>query len=82
MYPGCGGRVLEDHHRSYQSAGGGDERWNRLSLCPAHHRPVVHGGRARVEGVAPDGLVFKVGRREDGSWREVWRDDERVDGGP
>jgi len=32
-----------------------------------------------VEGVAPDALTFKVGRREDGTFREVWRDDERVD---
>jgi hypothetical protein len=82
MFPGCGGRVLEDHHKTYQSAGGVSETWNRLSLCPAHHRHAVHGGRARVEGRAPDALTFKVGRREDGTFREVWRDDERVDAGP
>jgi hypothetical protein len=58
------------------------ETWLHLPLCGRHHRPIVHGGRARVEGPAPDGLVFRVGRREDGGWREVWHDDERLDREP
>ena len=81
-FPGCGGRVLEDHHGRWRSAGGGDERSNREAVCVKHHRHAIHEGRARMEGEAPHALTFKVGRREDGTFREVWRDDERVDDGP
>jgi len=79
VHPGCGGRCVEDHPGRWRSRGGGDERWNRYALCVGHHRHAVHEGRVSVEGVAPDALTFKVGRREDGTFREVWRDDERVD---
>ena len=46
------------------SAGGGNEWSNRASLCPGHHRRVIHEGLALLGGTAPDGLTFRVGRRE------------------
>jgi hypothetical protein len=34
-----------------------------LSLCAAHHLHGIHGGRIRVFGRAPDGLVWEFGLR-------------------
>jgi hypothetical protein len=43
---------------------------------------VLHEGRGVVEGKAPDRLTYRLGRRADGTFRETWRDDERLGGEP
>ena len=64
MAPGCTSRRnLEDHHVVYRSRGGGDETSNHLCLCRFHHQQGEHGGLARVEGMAPLGLAWRLGRQ-------------------
>ncbi len=60
--PGCTARKnLHSHHVVFRSLGGPDEAWNRTTLCAWHHLRGVHGGRSRIAGRAPDGLVFELG---------------------
>jgi 5-methylcytosine-specific restriction endonuclease McrA len=62
--PGCsraGGHV---HHVEFRSRGGGDEEWNLVTVCAAHHLHGIHHGRLRVSGRAPDGLVCWFAGRE------------------
>lgn len=62
MAPGCTSRAnLEEHHVKYRSAGGTDEASNRVTLCRFHHQQGEHGGLMHVSGVAPDGLLFRLG---------------------
>ena len=82
IFPGCGSRELEVHHFELEAMGGPDVPANKGAACPPHHRPGVHGGRAKVVGTAPWDLLFLLGRREDGTWREAWRHDERIAGEP
>jgi hypothetical protein len=63
--PGCTARELEVHHIVYKSQGGSDDPSNLTSLCPFHHRMVVHGGRATLTGTAPLGLHWRIGRGDD-----------------
>ncbi len=67
--PGCTARChLEDHHVEYRSHGGGDSHANRTGLCRFHHLRGEHGGLARCRGVAPLGIVWRLGREEVGVW--------------
>jgi len=61
--PGCSRAAAHVHHLRFRSAGGSDEGWNLVSLCPVHHLRGVHMGRIRVWGRAPDGLVWELGER-------------------
>jgi hypothetical protein len=45
---------MRSHH-------GPDVPWNRITLCWVHHRRGVHSGNLRIEGLAPDQLVFELG---------------------
>ena len=59
--PGCTSRRnLHDHHIEYRSAGGSDERANRVTLCAFHHLRCLHAGLLRICGRAPDALVFEL----------------------
>ena len=72
--PGCTARRnLQSHHIVFRSRGGPDEPWNRTTLCAFHHLRGVHEGRLRVEGRAPDALVFELGTGE------RFRCDEKLD---
>ena len=60
--PGCTARRrLESHHIVFRSRGGGDEAWNRTTLCWWHHHRGVHEGRVAIRGRAPDALCFDLG---------------------
>jgi len=62
--PGCGSRSgLHDHHVVYRSRSGSNALENRVALCWFHHQRCLHAGRMRVEGRAPDGLLFELGVR-------------------
>jgi hypothetical protein len=62
--PGCTSRRnLHDHHLRFRSAGGSDEPDNRVALCAFHHQRCLHVGFLRIEGRAPERLVFELGRR-------------------
>jgi hypothetical protein len=61
--PGCSRPAVHAHHIKHRSQGGSDEEWNLVSLCAAHHLNGIHGGRIRVTGRAPDGLVWEFGIR-------------------
>jgi hypothetical protein len=52
--PACGRRRnLHDHHVRFRSRGGGNERWNRTTVCAAHHLHGIHTGLIRATGEAP-----------------------------
>ncbi|MFQ5718070.1 MAG: HNH endonuclease [Acidobacteriota bacterium] len=61
--PGCTSRRhLESHHIVYRSRGGdlkADE--NQVCLCRFHHQQGEHGSFAAVRGVAPLGLIWRLG---------------------
>lgn len=62
--PGCGSRSgLHDHHVMYRSRSGSNATYDRVALCWLHHQRCLHAGRMRVEGRAPNGLVFELGVR-------------------
>lgn len=75
--PGCTSRRnLEDHHVLYRSRGGdAEDPGNRTCLCRFHHARGEHGGLARVRGVAPLQLVWRLGREDVGEW---FRNERRV----
>jgi len=75
--PGCSSRrSLQDHPIVFRSRGGAHAPWNRVTLCAFHHLRGVHTGRLRVEGLAPERLVFELELREGGgSDRDEHRDE-------
>lgn len=58
--PVCRRHSVTPHHIRFRSRGGGEERGNILSLCEICHLELVHGGRLRVQGLAPDGLEWRA----------------------
>jgi len=63
MAPGCTSRKnLEVHHVVYRSQDGADRDENLVCLCRFHHQMGEHGLLARVQGEAPLGLVWSLGR--------------------
>lgn len=69
--PGCSSfRNLHAHHIVFRSAGGGDEASNLTSLCAWHHQRGVHAGRVRCRGLAPAGLRFELGVRDEHDERD------------
>jgi hypothetical protein len=63
VWPGCSRRDAHKHHLEYLSQGGERTASNETTLCPVHHQAGQHAGRIRITGKAPDGLVFRVGKR-------------------
>jgi len=64
--PGCSShRNLHDHHIVFRSAGGSDALGNRITLCAFHHQRHLHARRLRIQGQAPDRLLFELGVRPD-----------------
>ncbi len=60
--PGCSSRrTLEVHHIIFQSHGGPDEDWNRITLCAMHHHHAVHRHTMRITGDAPYNLTWEMG---------------------
>ncbi len=81
--PGCSARrSLQSHHVVFRSAGGPDEPWNRTTLCAFHHHRGVHARTISVRGRAPDGLVFALGIRNDGSPLIEFASGDRILGCP
>ncbi len=58
--PGCTRPAAHVHHIVLRSHGGGDDPGNLTSVCAVHHLRGIHGGRIRVSGTAPDGLVWEL----------------------
>jgi hypothetical protein len=74
--PGCSSRRnLEDHHVVYRSRGGGEGAPNKTCLCRFHHQRGEHGGLASCTGVAPLGLLWRLGREGLAEW---YRNERRV----
>ncbi len=61
--PGCRcRRNLQVHHIKWRSKGGGDEESNRITLCKACHKHILHDLMAlKIEGTAPYNLTFTFG---------------------
>jgi hypothetical protein len=60
---------------AFRGQGGSNESENLVGICACHHLRGIHGGYIRVRGLAPDGLVWKLGGelwtgsfREEGAW--------------
>src|SRR4029077_7822255 len=68
-------RNLEDHHLIYRSRLGADDLSNRVCPCRYHHARGERGGLARCRGAAPNGILWRLGRRELGAW---YRNERRL----
>ena len=64
VVPACSSRRnLHDHHLQFRSRGGTNARWNRSSVCVAHHLHGLHTGAIRASGRAPDAIQWELGVR-------------------
>jgi hypothetical protein len=80
--PGCSSRRnLQDHHVVFRSRNGTNDRSNRTTTCAAHHLNGIHRSWIRVEGKAPDDLVWSLGV-VDGSPVARLRGDVYLEGAP
>jgi hypothetical protein len=70
--PGCSRRAAHAHHVAFRAQGGSDDEANLVALCSCHHLRGIHGGYIRVWGLAPDGLVWKLGGE---LWTGSFRDE-------
>jgi len=52
-------RVRDYHHIVPKSMDGSDESWNRVNLCPNHHR-LVHRGLIVINGWDDIGYKYKL----------------------
>jgi hypothetical protein len=79
--PGCGsvgtGR-LHEHHIRFRSAGGTEEASNLTTLCTGHHLGLLHEGRMRCSGLAPDDLIWELGIEPGRGPFQVFRGEARV----
>jgi hypothetical protein len=65
--PACTSRGnFHDHHVRYRSAGGGNSRENRITVCAWHHLRGIHLGRIRAHGTAPHAIIWEIGVRRGG----------------
>jgi hypothetical protein len=77
MAPGCTARAeLQNHHIHFRSARGSNHSGNLIALCRWHHMYGVHGVLAGVQGRAPLGLLFRLGRREHATY---WVNDRLIE---
>jgi len=58
--PVCRSRNVTPHHVTFRAHGGSDAPDNIVALCEICHLELVHGGRLRVVGAAPDGLRWRA----------------------
>ena len=59
--PGCRSRRgLEVHHIEFRSQGGTNDPGNLITLCHAHHQRILHEGKMRLTGTAPDRLIWTI----------------------
>ena len=64
--PACSSRRnLNDHHIQFRSRGGTNARWNRITVCAAHHLHGIHDGTIHAAGTAPDDVEWQLGVRAD-----------------
>lgn len=79
--PGCTRcRDLQEHHIVFRSQGGGNQRWNRITLCWWHHQRAIHLGIIRLRGKAPGELQWEFPlRRYEG---DAYRARQRTHTGP
>jgi hypothetical protein len=62
--PGCrsiGTGRLQAHHVHFRSAGGADDPPNLTTQCVGHHLGLLHEGKMRCSGRAPDELRWEMG---------------------
>ncbi|HXI03412.1 MAG TPA: HNH endonuclease [Candidatus Saccharimonadales bacterium] len=81
MVPWCrsmGTGRLHVHHLIRRSEGGTDAPWNLITLCAACHLRLLHDGRIRVTGRAPDDLLWELGREPGRDPFAVFRGNEKV----
>ena len=65
--PGCSSRRnLEEHHIIYRSRGGADTPSNLVTLCRFHHQQGEHNGLMKCRGIAPLGILWRLGDRGKG----------------
>ena len=58
--PGCSAHSDDAHHVEFKSQGGDPTAlWNQSGACRFHH-VCIHEGRLRLEGRAPDELVWTL----------------------
>jgi hypothetical protein len=79
--PACSARRnLHRHHIVYRSHEGPDDAWNLTTLCAWHHQRGAHGTGLRIEGRAPDDLVFElpIGRFLSGDRKVAIRTRRRI----
>ena len=57
-------RNLHVHHIIFRSQGGGDEDWNRGTLCAGHHHQCLHRYHVVAHGRAPDAIEWTFGATE------------------
>ncbi len=82
--PGCwsvGTGRLHEHHIVYRSRNGAltDPR-NLTTLCSGHHLGLLHDGRFRCTGEAPDFLVWELGVERDREPFLVYSGEVRIGG--
>jgi hypothetical protein len=65
---GCSCRAnLTSHHCIFRSRNGPDTEENETGASPGHHFHGLHKGTIEVKGKAPDGLIWRLGVRKDGT---------------
>ena len=70
--PGCSRRAAHAHHVEPRSHLGPNTAANLVGICPAHHLVGIEKGYVRVNGTAPNGLVWELGGK-------IWMGPERWD---
>jgi hypothetical protein len=68
--PGCSRRAAHAHHVEPRSHLGPDTDENQVGICAHHHLVGIEKGYVRVNGTAPNGLVWELGGR-------IWMGPER-----
>jgi hypothetical protein len=68
--PGCSRRAAHAHHIEPRSHLGPDTDDNQVGICPYHHLVGIEKGYVRVNGTAPNGLVWELGGK-------IWMGPER-----
>lgn len=80
--PGCGRRInLHKHHLILVAQLGPNGEWNLTMVCACCHLRLIHEGRLKVSGQAPDALVWRrAGETYEGTPERSWTLNRRVTG--